>query len=418
MKPPRKVANFSTSFLDIILGALGAFFLLLILVCVSRRGAEADEKGSRLPDGLLLFRVLDQPNFVFSKHIRFCAAIYDENGSSDPFFPIYFSEQFEDDAKAPPDDPRLTIKSFGASDYQMTLENKEEDASKVLICVWLADWPSDGLVKPLLSGDKDSSISIKIAWTDKDYKKTEIKELNRENGFASVFFLTGRETPEVLARDVIERITYRSFVSSLPNWGQVRKEKILPSKTFAPSDSCKGVPEDNWWLFSNDYEPIGLFKCDNVNVRAGRPNVFLLPSTRVFSDTVSDSIYRNVNDLAKGISQTAEISYVASGKRAICVRFKEDERNLYVYPQDDWKNASVFADCGILSSIEKAPKWYRFNLSEADVERYAQLHPAVDKELVLKCWADAIASPIYETNSPITQASPLVSHAKKSNPSK
>ena len=141
MKPPRKAGNFSTSFLDIILGALGAFFLLLILVSVSRRG-DAVEGGSRVSKNLLCFRVNPQ-NFIFSKHVRFFAAIYDENHSSYPFSDVCFSETLSDDVQTSSDGanavPRLIITPFGGDgDFQLTLTDKENDAPNVLVFVWLA----------------------------------------------------------------------------------------------------------------------------------------------------------------------------------------------------------------------------------------------------------------------------------------
>ena len=419
MKAKRKVANFSTSFLDIILGALGAFFLLLILVCVSRRGEAVDE-GSRLPDNMLLFRVVDQPNFVFGKHIRFFAAIYDENGGYDPFSPICFSESFEDNSETPPQNPRLNIKSMSACDYQLLLEDKEKDASKVLIGVWVADWPSNGSVKPLLAGDKGNDVSVQVTWTDKDYKIAETIKLNKNNGFASVFFLTGGGTPEKLVHDAVEKITYRSFASSLPKWEEMKKEKNLPEKSF--SSTLIGAPKDKWWLHFNENEPLALFKSDDQNNKSGAPNVILLNSTPMKKSVVTSPdfslINRSVNDLGNAIPQK-EVSYVAFGKRAICARFEGDEQCLYVYPQDGWKNASDFVDCGILVPVDKAPKWYRFNPTESEVvKRYREFHSNVEDELVLRYWADAIASPIYEIDSPITQTSPLVSSAKQFIPSK
>ena len=411
MKPPHKTGNFSTSFLDVILGALGAFFLLLILVSVSHRGDVVNE-GSRLSSNYLYFQV-NRQNFVFNKHIRFFVAIYDENSVSGPFSDICFSEHLKDGAQSFHDGASNTPRLKVSPDYQMTFANKDRDAPNVLICVWLADWPSVGSVKPLLSGSKDGSISIQVGWNDKDYGTLKTIELNKDNGFATVFFLTGRETQSNLISDAMKIISYRKFAMSHPNWEEMKRERNLPEKEFKRREA--GAPDDKWWLFVSTTEPLGMFKnvSSNFNEPKGKPNFFYLMENKRLASSDSDFgvINRSVNNLVKATSQT-EISYVASGTRATCVRFKEDKRTLYVCPREDWENKSDFVEYGILTPVTGEGQWYQFKQSEV-VERYRELFPAeIDDELVLNYWADTIASPIYETNSPLTQVSPLVTCTK------
>ena len=434
MTPPRKKGNFSTSFLDVILGALGAFFLLLILVSVSRRG-DAVEEGTRIPGNILSFQVLNQPNFVFDKHIRFLVAICDEkSGSFVPFSSVFFSETLSDGDEPPIDDSngsaRLKItRSGGGRNYKMTLADKDKDAPNVLICVWLADLPSNGEVKNLLADGK-SSIPIRVIWSDKELGTDRTVTLNRDNGYTSVFFLKGRETWEDLVSKAIETVCYRSFVSSPsnpPNWEEMKKEKNLDEMWL--DETAEGrTSADQWYLCYDPKKPLGRFNKKNGddNAKKEKPNVFFFESFLGEKETIrSDQnelthtreLTVKLNDLTRATSQT-EIFYVAWGKRAICVRLEEEEQRLYVCPREDWKNVSEFVESGILTPVNEGDGWYQIEQT-AIVKRYREIYPSeADEELILKYLADAIACPIYEMNSPLTQVSPLVVSAKLSGPSK
>ena len=434
MTPPRKTGKFSTSFLDVILGALGAFFLLLILVSVSRRG-DAVEEGTRIPGNILSFNVVNQPNFVFDKHIRFFAAICDEkSGSLVSFSSVFFSETLNDGDEPLTADSngssRLKItRSGGGRNYEMTLADKDKDAPNVLICVWLADLPSSGEVKSLLADGK-GSVPIRVIWTDKEHGTDRTVTLNRDNGFASVFFLKGRETREDLVSKAIETICYRNFVSSPsnpPNWEEMKKEKNLDEMWL--DETAEGrTSADQWYLCYDSKKPLGKFnrKDGNDNAKKEKPNVFFFESFLGEKETIrpdqneltyTRELTVKLNDLARATSQT-EIFYVAWGKRAVCVRLKEEEQRLYVCPREDWKNVSEFVESGILIPINEGEGWYQIDQTAA-VKRYLEIYPdEADGEVVLKYLADVIASPIYETNSPLTQVSPLVVSAKLSGPSK
>ena len=411
MKSARKNTVFSTSFMDIILGALGAFFLLLILVCVIKGWNDAKgEPGCDLPDNVLLFNV-ETPNFEFSKNLRFFAAIYNESDDN-PFSSICFSHPFEDDVQASSKDSELRIKQTNgnAACYQMWFKNKEKDAPNALICVWLADWPlngwsSDGSAKTL---PNEEEISLELSWSDRDYGRGEPRriKLKSDKGFAYTFFLTGPEANEDLQRKAINAFAYRDIDSSRPDWEKISENKIVP-KMRLPGTA--GSLLDKWTLCYKGN--LGYFKEENLNSRNLTPNVFALESSPTEQDAFGLSVFNGVsekvNNLGKAVPQS-KISYASLGKRAICLRFEEEKQRLYVCPREDWNNASDFASEGILTSVENSQGWFEVDLSE-EVGKFLAPHREADAELVLKYLADSIASPIYNTNSPITQASPLVS---------
>lgn len=426
MKSPRKTGNFSTSFLDVILGALGAFFLLLILVSVSRRG-DAEEEGTDVPSNMLTFKVTNQKNFVIGDHIRFFVTIVNEGRNIEPSPIIFFSETLKSDDQTPTESaigvPRLKITRSGnsANNYEMALLDKAKDAPNVLVCIWVADWPSNSSVKELLAGD-GKGISIEVLWNDKEYGVKKTVELVKDNGFTSVFFLKDRETQGSLISKAIEIISYRNTSAAPlnpPNWGDLKKEKFLDKRKLVGSTPLGSPRVDKWNLCYDNIEPLGKFNnlSDNSNNKLERPNVYFLESKKGEKKNFTKIVNEKVNNLGRAVSQT-KISYVAWGKRAICVRFEEEERNLYVCPQYNWKNVADFVEGGLLTPVNEEGEWYLFEQTKS-IERYKELYPVeADAELALKYWADAIASPIYETNSPLTQVSPLVMCVKKSDQSK
>ena len=81
--------KFQTSFMDIILGTLGAFFLLLIIISTNRRGEQ--QKGSQLPGNILSIAVKDEEfnTLEFYKHIGFWVGIIE----NDKLEAVWFSDE-------------------------------------------------------------------------------------------------------------------------------------------------------------------------------------------------------------------------------------------------------------------------------------------------------------------------------------
>ena len=411
MKTTRQTVKFSTSFLDLILGSVGAFALLMILVCLASRGTPEVEEGTELPDNVLSFSTMDD-GFEISRSLRFFVALCNDRQAANPFDSLCFSHPVEENSQTPLDGSSLQLEYSSDSCYQLKIDDKDKNRKNVFLYVWLADWPMERRLESKLGGD-ESKIDVEVEWTDKEYGVKRRLSLRKDAGFASGIFLTTGETDETLARKALDEVDYRNVASTTPpDWKGLKDEKYPPPKYLSQSFDASG--DDKWELYHDD-DDVACLKANGYDMnKTLAQNVFLIAPPKLkeknFSRLEFWTLKTEVNELGRAVEQT-KISFVSCGTRATCVRFAEKERRLYVCPRNEWINASDFVAAGILTPVENAPKWRVFDLTD-EVERYLQKRPEADAELVIQALADAIACPIYEKPSPITRTSPLVFRAR------
>lgn len=134
--------KYSTSFMDVILGTLGAFFLLLIIISTNRRGVQ--EKGSDLPRNLMSFTITDEDLKIihFSKNIGYFIGLIDNNGKLSD---VYYSDYSVKPENNNTNTSKLTITNSLKPSYWVCLQLNvsDNDCDNVVIGFWLRELPED-----------------------------------------------------------------------------------------------------------------------------------------------------------------------------------------------------------------------------------------------------------------------------------
>lgn len=176
MRLPKK---FITSFMDIILSTLGAFFLLLLILATNRQ--TPGESGNKMPNNSLGFRVINtEYNLRFYENIGFWIAIEEDDGT---FSEILRSDELCDDEQNENKDRRLIftdkvktplprlVASLGVSD---------DDRSRVVFGFYLRELPPD-FPQDKRDDFNNRGITIRVDWNRNENHRQGV--LSAENNF-------------------------------------------------------------------------------------------------------------------------------------------------------------------------------------------------------------------------------------------
>jgi hypothetical protein len=187
------VIRYSTSLMDIILGAIGAFFFLLIILSTSRRGLVTE--GIQLPKSMLVFNV-NKPEELkgeIGKSIHYFIGIANPNNPNE-IEQIFFSDIANDENIDNRDSPFLEIRDNSPLDI-VYLQLSNDNPPPFIVGVWLQD---------VLARVKNEELSIGINVRCRKFHDNnscaEFKLEPKKNYFCAVHLNTGKEMDRLQLR--------------------------------------------------------------------------------------------------------------------------------------------------------------------------------------------------------------------------
>lgn len=182
--------KFQTSFMDIILGTLGAFFLLLIIISTNRRGDQ--QEGSLLPGNILSLKIIAAPDTLndenttgdtkktklcFYKDIGFWVGLADDNGDLKA---IWYSDETKKENTLS-SQGKIDINNSNrnpSSEFSTVLCVGDDDRQNVVVGCWLRELPSEFSAeqkKKLL--EEDNGIQIQVIWNKQNKQNNQNQQV-------------------------------------------------------------------------------------------------------------------------------------------------------------------------------------------------------------------------------------------------
>ena len=307
-------SRYTTSLMDIILGSIGAFFFLLVILSASRRGIV--QEGIQLPANMMILRVDSPKELKVGRSIHYFVAQLKAKDSTEIEKIFYSDVEIENGTATKL--VEVNDKSLLATPSILTAN----DPPPIIVGVWL----QDVFVPTKSEHFPEEPIIINIS-CKKIYKVNPLgfsAELNRQNNYFAAYSLndgtrkdvnTMRYLGEPITRNNVPCRSIGEECSLVPN---VKKRNNIPYKKFVYIDTAYETEETDKRYF---HAKVGFLKLNNKEVDFCFAGGFEFPK----NDPNTDPRDAIIIFIEQNMIDMNAISYLAIGERAVCAVFTKND---------------------------------------------------------------------------------------------